>query len=213
MTITDIFSDQRVNTLVAGRTSDDKTATSSFLLQHQNRLIIRLNQTHQNNCLVLKQTAELSTVDLTASADALLTDRSDVVLTVRTADCLPILLFHPIGVIGVVHAGRKGTEAGILKHALLSLKAGWGDSISPQQKLKIWFGPAICNSCYQVNRDPDIRYDLRAKNTQQCEGILPNDSFQIMNSEHCTFHDNQDWYSYRREGAAVAMNMSYIALT
>src|SRR3954451_7177878 len=41
--------------------------------------------------------------------DALVTDRPDVVLMVRVADCVPVLLADPhVRVVGAAHAGRNG---------------------------------------------------------------------------------------------------------
>jgi YfiH family protein len=213
MTITSIFPDKQVDCLVAGKTPDDTSAVATYLNRFKNRQLVRLNQQHTSNVLSLtKQNVRSqlndAQIDLADPADAVLSDRSDVVLSVRTADCLPILLYHPSGIIGAIHAGRKGTDLGILKQTLQSLKAEWG----VEKGVQLWFGPAICTDCYQVARDSDVRYDLRAKNKQQAESVYPTNSIQIIDSEHCTFHDNQHWYSYRREGAGVPMNYSYICL-
>ena len=45
-----------------------------------------------------------------AEGDALITTQKNAALVVRTADCLPILIYHSSGIIAAIHAGRKGTE-------------------------------------------------------------------------------------------------------
>lgn len=193
--------------LSCGRPDSDKKRQSEFLSKFAERKIIRLKQEHTASCVVLKADQEPVLV-VSKPADAVLTDRTDVVLSIYSADCLPILLYHPSGIIGAIHAGRKGTQAGILQNTLLSLKANFG----VENNVTLSFGPAICGECYQVDRKLDLRYDLRAENRRQSESVFPNKTIKILDSEHCTFHDNTDWYSYRKEGKGVAMNMSYIAL-
>ena len=208
MTISSIFPDKQVDCLVAGKTHEDANAVTSYLNRFTDGQLLRLNQQHTNNCLVYTKEDLNIDAELLKPADAILTDRTDVILSVRTADCLPILVYHPRGIIGAIHAGRKGTDLGILQKALQSLKVHWG----VEKDVMVWFGPAICTDCYQVARDTDLRYDLRAKNKGQAESVFDANSMQIIDSEYCTFHDNQHWYSYRREGQGVPMNNSYISL-
>lgn len=199
---------EKIAKLTRGRSDADKKRQSAFLSEFAGRQIIRLNQQHTAICIVMRDGDWHSLKQLREPADAILSDRTDVVLSVYSADCLPILLYHPSGIIGAVHAGRKGTEAGVLRETLLSLKANFG----VENDVTLWFGPAICGECYQVDRVLDLRYDLRAENKRQAESIFPKEAIKILDSEHCTFHDNTSWYSYRKEGKGVAMNLSYIAL-
>ena len=54
------------------------------------------------------------TVPVDHPCDGLVTNETNVVLTVFAADCTPVLLYDPIcGAIGAVHAGWRGTAAGI----------------------------------------------------------------------------------------------------
>lgn len=190
-----------------GRSATDATVVQGFLKQHKTQRLVRLNQQHTANCLVLGKQQPNDT-ESDEPADAVLSDRSDLILSLYTADCLPILLYHPSGIIGAIHAGRRGTEAGVLKQTLLLLQTHWG----VERDVQLWFGPAICRRCYQVDRVTDLRYDLRVENKKQAESIFPNKTVQITDSEHCTFHQNTEWYSYRKEGKGMAMNYSYIAL-
>jgi YfiH family protein len=209
MTISSLFPDKQVDCLVTGKTSEDADAATAYLNRYRHRQLIQLDQQHTNRCVLLTAAdANLAQKDLSSPADAALSDRTDVVLSVRTADCLPILLYQPSGIIGAIHAGRKGTELGILQQTLLLLKAHW----DVKKDVVLWFGPSICNKCYQVNREPNLRYNLRDKNKQQAESVFPNKSIQIIDSEHCTFHHNKHWYSYRKEGKGVARNSCLMCL-
>ena len=55
-------------------------------------------------------------------ADALVTARPDIALAVFTADCAPIVLVSPEGVIGAVHAGWRGLADGVIEAAVDRLR-------------------------------------------------------------------------------------------
>src|ERR1700724_2163519 len=57
-------------------------------------------------------------------ADALVTTSPGVVLAILTADCVPIVLHDPVaGVLACVHAGWRGTVAGVTAAALAAMQA------------------------------------------------------------------------------------------
>ena len=80
--------------------------------------------------------------------DALITREPGVPIGVLTADCVPIALLDTrTPAVGVVHAGWKGTLAGILQHALENM--GEEFRTDPGNVLA-WIGPAIGPCCYHV---------------------------------------------------------------
>jgi polyphenol oxidase len=76
------------------------------------------------------------------------TDSPGALLTVSVADCVPIYVVHAEQrIAAVLHAGWRGTAAGILE-AGLRLQAGeW--QVQPG-RLVLHLGPAICGPCYEV---------------------------------------------------------------
>lgn len=77
--------------------------------------------------------------------DALATDRADLVLAVRVADCVPVLLADPgAGVIAAVHSGRLGLVAGVTAAAVIRMRELGATDIGA------WIGPYICGGCYEV---------------------------------------------------------------
>lgn len=206
------FHHPNVSTLIVGKSPTAKQESAEFLSRSGKRLF-ELNQQHTTECLVLSANTSLNSSELKQPADAVLSDRDDVVLSVYTADCVPVLLTHrPNGtnaaVIGAVHAGRKGTEGKILQKTLAQLVNHWGTG-----QTTLWFGPHICARCYEINQEPSIKYNLQAKLTEQVRAVLPDNSYQIIYSEQCTLEKADKWYSYRKEGKGVPMNYSYIALS
>jgi YfiH family protein len=75
-----------------------------------------------------------------------------VVLAILTADCVPIVLHDPVaGVLACVHAGWRGTVAGVTAAALAAMR---GLGTRPAD-VTAGIGPAIGADRYQVG--PDVR--------------------------------------------------------
>ena len=88
--------------------------------------------------------------DAIADADALVTATPGVVLAILTADCVPIVLHDPVaGVLGCVHAGWRGTVAGVSAAALAAMQALG----SRPADVIAGIGPAIAAARYQVGPD------------------------------------------------------------
>jgi len=87
-------------------------------------------------------------------ADAHFAPEAGVGMGVTIADCVPIFLAHPSRAVAVVHAGWRGTAAGILRAALAAFQSS-GMSVSD---IRMHLGPAICGRCYEVG--PDVYAQL-----------------------------------------------------
>ena len=88
------------------------------------------------------------TVDA-GEADAMATAARGVALGVLTADCVPILLVAPAhGVVAAVHAGWRGTVAGVTAHTLDHLAAAFA---VPPSDVYAAFGPSIGGCCYETD--------------------------------------------------------------
>jgi YfiH family protein len=77
--------------------------------------------------------------------DAAVTTEPDRVLTVQTADCVPVLLAGPTA-IGIAHAGRAGVTLGVVPSVVSAL----GRLDSPPDTVRVVLGPAIGGCCYEV---------------------------------------------------------------
>jgi polyphenol oxidase len=142
------------------------------------------------------------------NVDALFTKEKGIGISVKSADCLPILIYHPMKMIGVIHAGRKSTELNILPRVLGAIKKTYKIS----NGFKIWFGPCICASCYQIDKEKDLHYDLISENKKQLKDILTQSSYQLDSFSACTACRNDLFFSYRKEGKFSGRLYSYIFL-
>ena len=84
-------------------------------------------------------------------ADGLMTDLPGVTLLVYTADCIPILFYDPVRrVIAAVHAGWRGTAAGIASQAVERMRDVYG--CRPGDILAA-IGPGIGPDCFETHED------------------------------------------------------------
>jgi hypothetical protein len=85
------------------------------------------------------------------AGDALLTDQAGILLSVRTADCLPVLLVDPKRrAVAAVHAGWRGALARIVEKAAGEMRRVYG---SEPRSLLAMFGPSIRVCCYEVGQE------------------------------------------------------------
>lgn len=86
-----------------------------------------------------------------AKADAMITDRADTPLVMRFADCTPLYFHDPVGgVIGMAHAGWRGTVNGMAARTVRAMVETFG---SRPADIVAAIGPAIGPEAYQVGEE------------------------------------------------------------
>lgn len=86
-----------------------------------------------------------------ALADAMITDRPDTPLAMRFADCTPLLFFDPVqGVIGMAHAGWRGTVQGVGANTVKAMIEAYG---CQPANIQAAIGPSIGPRRYQVGEE------------------------------------------------------------
>lgn len=120
-------------------------------------------------------------------ADGLITNQKNLGLIIKTADCLPILLFDPKKeVIGLVHAGRKGISLSVHLETVSKIKNNFG---CDPGDLLVGIGPAICPRCYdKIDLTGLVLADFQ-------RGGIKKENIEVANI--CTF-ENANFYSHRR---------------
>lgn len=102
-----------------------------------------LNQTHSNKVLI----ADENVYD----GDALITNESNRIIGVFTADCVPILLVDKQNkAIAAVHSGWKGTVQDIVLNTIEELKNKYN---SKEENINVYIGPHNKKCCYEVGED------------------------------------------------------------
>jgi YfiH family protein len=179
--------------------------------------IVTARQTHSIERVAIEQ--EEQTRGPQPECDAMITRMTDVLLAVQTADCLPVLIGDTrTGTMAAIHAGWRGTAGRITERTVADLMLLHG--VSPRDCIAA-LGPAACAECYEVGEDVIGRYkkefgywrnlllnftqngkahlDIRAANVQQLSFCGFSED-RIFISDYCTMHQNELFFSYRREG-------------
>lgn len=137
----------------------------------------------------------------TGEADGHIAAERGIALTVSVADCVPVFIAHPSGVVGLVHSGWRGTVARIIDAGL----RGFARLGLPPEELNVHLGPAICGRCYEVGAE------VRAELTGQPVNRAGNVDIRSLIAEHardagvadvtvsadCTKCDNEKYFSHR----------------
>jgi len=177
-------------------------------LLEASRLLL-LKQVHGDRIHLLKSEEARQGLHL-QEGDALLSLVPGVGIAVKTADCVPILVAHPTGIVGAVHAGWRGTRARILEKVLRKIRGDLGAELA---EIRIAIGPAICAACYEVGeevaREFEPRYrvdkgkgkfllDLKRANSEQARDLgIPEERIEILGD--CTLCQPETYHSYRYE--------------
>ena len=156
-------------------------------------------------------------------ADALVSARCGVTLGIFTADCVPVFILDvATPAIGIVHAGWRGTFAGIAVNAFTRMKTLFGTLAANCQ---IHLGPSIQKCCYTVSTElldqfterfgstvrNGTNLSLQAANINPLIEIgLPPTSISV--SPFCTACRTDLFYSHRAENGRTGRMLSFIRL-
>lgn len=160
--------------------------------------------------------------------DGLITDQKNVLLTIRTADCAPVLFYEKNGkCCGAVHSGWRGTFDKISKNAIDMMCAEYNIDASD---ILVAIGPYNNICCYEVGDDfydkfveNDARYSSCFKrfgnkyhfdNGKAIEITLIDCGIKAENisiSKTCTCCDD-NFFSHRRQGYNRGSLASFIVL-
>lgn len=85
--------------------------------------------------------------DAVAEADVLVTEGPGVTPVIMVADCVPMALVDPVArVLATVHAGWRGTAAGVVGAALDAM----AERGAHRERIRAFVGPAVTPERYQV---------------------------------------------------------------
>lgn len=188
-----------------------------------------LNQVHgAHGYLISQDNLDEMVQPFVHAGDYLITRMRGVALGVMTADCLPIILYdRRVHALAVIHAGWRGSVAGVAVAAYRHMQREYG---SNEQDIRIFFGPSIKPCCYQVGvevvshaeRDPllfdalqhyaDAVYlDLSRYNKLQFLALGFDEKAFHLEYNTCTACDER-LCSYRRDGAAASRQITLAVL-
>jgi len=156
------------------------------------------------------------------AADGLVTTNSNILLTLKVADCVPVYLYEPRkNMIGLVHSGWRGTVGKIVPNAIQLMQKNGAET----GEIRCFLGPAIGICCYEVGVEIAQKFDDEAKmkledrkwkvglhdqiSLQLASSGIPEENIQT--SDMCTY-ESRDCHSYRRDGDNVGRMFAFMEL-
>jgi len=120
----------------------NRSSAAYSMGEHGVKDLVVFRQVHSTTVVTLTERPEG-----VIEADAMVTNRPDLLLGILTADCSPVLLADPeAGIVGAAHAGWKGAAGGILDATVMAM-VGLG---ADPKNIRAAIGPTISAVNYEV---------------------------------------------------------------
>lgn len=182
--------------------------------------LVWVKQIHSDRCLTADGVS-----GCLGEADGLVSNCAGQYLSIRTADCIPVLIADErLRAIAAIHAGWRGSVQAIALKCVQAMQQQFG---SRPEDLLAAIGPGICGGCYEVGAEVASRFapwfpersdlgqrttlDLAAANRRQLikAGVEPS---RIVDCAICTACHPDEFYSWRREREQAGRLVSAIAI-
>jgi YfiH family protein len=176
-------------------------------------------QVHEDQILVVEEAGAYR------GYDALITGRPNIFCCVTVADCTPILVYDPKNeAVAAIHAGWRGTAMQIVRQTLEKMRETFG---ALGADCRAYIGTCIAECSYEVGADVADHFapghkrfdpkrnkfyvDLKAANKTQllASGLLEKN---IEVSPHCTFLQNDRYFSHRKEMGTTGRMLAGIGM-
>jgi len=221
MDLSDLFRSDKIHAAFSLKTfthnGNTRKLLSSLINLDPNK-IVSPQQVHSS---------EVKVVDVPGKipfTDAIISTSKSVVLSIQVADCIPLYLADPDNnVIGIVHAGWRGIEKGIVANSINKMITLGADN----NRIIAYIGPSIQKCCFEIgpevakkfpiNFQINSSYDRSFLDLQKLtKNILINNSISynnIISSNECTKCNSDKYFSYRNTGLKSGRMIGIIGLT
>lgn len=181
-----------------------------------------LKQVHSTQVAVADRAGVLG------EGDALITGTVGIFVTIKTADCIPVLLVDPVNkVVAAVHAGWRGTAGNIVRSTIDTMVSEFH---TDPQTLWAAIGPGIRRCCYEVSGDVAGQFaqwlpehaaavdgtmlDLTEVNRRQLTGtgLAPEHVLGSTANNWCTSCESETLHSFRRDKQTSGRMLSAIRI-
>jgi YfiH family protein len=183
-----------------------------------------LNQHLPSSPHWLNQTHSVDVIELpspTLNGDASYTTDKNTVCVVQTADCLPLLVTNKKGtIVAAIHAGWRGLLNGVIENTIHKM------NMSPNELL-VWLGPAIGQKYFEVGFDVKHSFCEKDQHAEKAFRTISDQKWLAdiyylaklrlkasgvtaiyggsVTDDYCTFTNEADYFSYRRDGETGRM--------
>jgi YfiH family protein len=209
--------------------NDFSISTLAGMLPQDLEAYIVPTQTHSTNIAFIDDQIKHGK-NVVADTDGVITKKMNVLLTLITADCVPIIYAdYAHNIIGISHQGWRGSLHRMAELMIAKmLKEG-----ASLDTLRVAIGPAINDCCYEIYGE---RYEEFQKEFSEWKSKIFRQNLDktYINLQHlnylqllkagvkpahidhfpfCTCCDGERFFSYKREGDFFGENLSFILQT
>ena len=190
--------------------------------------LVFLKQHHSADGFLVTTESRSSIGPFVTQGDFLITQMPRVGLGIMSGDCLPIIFFDTVNsVIAIVHAGWRGSLAGIAQKAAFAMQSDYGTQF---EHVRVFFGPSAKVCCYEIDEPfmanldtcsythqvvqqhaDTLYFDLPLFNKLQLEDIgIRKEAFRL-DYNSCTI-ENENFFSHRRQGEQSGRQMTIVCV-
>ena len=192
---------------------NNNSSVEEFIMSKLGVPIVWMDQIHGTKIELINE----NSLNLIEACDGLYTEKENIALAIKTADCLPLILCSKEGKeLTALHVGWRGLHAGIVENAILNFKCA-------TESLVAWLAPCISSTNYEVGRDVySLFKDLDSESIssfkssnnknrwifslkKECTRRLQKFDIQVITNTFCTFKDEHLFYSYRKNFSTKRM--------
>lgn len=205
--------------------SDDYEKLSGLLKVNRDK-IFYLKQIHSDKVVCVDARTKLTDLP---EADAFVTCEKNVIIGVRTADCLPLLVCDPVkNLVAAIHAGYRGVLNKVIQNTFSVMQNKFGCDV---KDFLVALGPSIFMDSYEVGDEviqefkgvygehfvckkyPSGKFHLDVRGTASLilkDFGLP--ARQISKLDFCTYAQKTQFHSFRRDGEASGRQYNFIGI-
>lgn len=202
------------------------TLKNCLINNNINQFINKYTKNNKNNLFLLEQEHGITILsannnNIVPKADGSFTQQKHLICTVKTADCLPILITNQQGTfVAAIHAGWRSLAKGIIENFFNQIKMFNFNN----NNLLFWLGPAISEKAFEIGEEVLEQFKIiniglyknicnyaitKINSNKYLANIykiaeLALNQFDINNNQifcddYCTYSQSDLFYSYRRE--------------
>ncbi|GAB4146090.1 MAG: peptidoglycan editing factor PgeF [Ignavibacteriales bacterium] len=189
---------------------DDKTIVEKNRKVFTDYLGISLEQVAYQHQIHSDIVSYVTQPGFIGESDAMITDKTNLALTVGSADCTTVFIYdYKQKIIAAIHSGWQGTQKRIVEKTILKLQREFH---SNQQDCVAYIAPSISMKNYEVGKDFltkfDEKYFLCSNGKYYLNVAAANydmlinngiDKSRIQFSNLCSFENTDLFHSYRRD--------------
>jgi YfiH family protein len=202
--------------------------SKAFAIPLEQFLVV--NQVHGDEIFVIKPHGSYFSSRSELNYDAIVTNRTNLAICIKTADCVPVFFVDRVKkIIAVTHAGWRSTALKISAKVIGLMQNQYGSSL---QNILVAIGPSIGKCCYQVDSavaDAFLRQknnelfllpgavnnrwmlDLPEANRRQILDCgVPEKNIEI--SGYCTMCNQDIFFSHRASGGITGRQINFMMI-